>query len=635
MIYNFRMKQFIGVILFSVIFQQVIAQQKELKSNIKAEVEQNLTQAKSLESSGDYNQASYYYNKAATTFWVNGFTNDAVSNFLKAVSMNEKIGNLNAIKTIYNNIGMVYTDVEDYSNALIYFEKSLSICKTLGRKPDITATLINIANIQSETGKYESAAKTIEEANNLARELNDIKLIRNTYSMLADVYSKMGDTQKSSEYYSLFTTFSRKIQRDELERKEAETRQLVNAAKDKVKEAEKEKQLTENELQEKQEKLERVEKISTEQQMQIDLLSKEKELQDAIIKNQKLARNIYIAIIIGILAFSAMVVYSYLGKKKANKLLADQNEEIAEQRDMIENKSLDLIMALGQIERQNKNITSSITYAHRIQQALLPESTNLKNFLPDSFILLLPRDIVSGDFYWYCGFTGKNTISKSQPKKNLITLGNINPDENGLIIAAADCTGHGVPGAFMSMIGFNLLETITRNGIIQPDEMLNELHLSIRQLLKQSDSDNRDGMDMAICTIKDKGRKVEFAGAINPLYYIKNNELYHVRGDFVPVGGLQKEEMRKFTLHTIEVNSPTSFYIFSDGFTDQFGGETGEKFSSKRFKELLLEIHNLPMQNQQEIISTRLEEWMGTKYKAIDDVLVIGFKLGENNVNIL
>ena len=187
----------------------------------------------------------------------------------------------------------------------------------------------------------------------------------------------------------------------------------------------------------------------------------------------------------------------------------------------------------------------------------------------------------------------------------------------------------------MSMIGFNLLETITRNGIIQPDEMLNELHLSIRQLLKQSDSDNRDGMDMAICTIKDKGRKVEFAGAINPLYYIKNNELYHVRGDFVPVGGLQKEEMRKFTLHTIEVNSPTSFYIFSDGFTDQFGGETGEKFSSKRFKELLLEIHNLPMQNQQEIISTRLEEWMGTKYKAIDDVLVIGFKLGENNVNIL
>jgi len=621
-------------ITFSPAFQHIIAQQKVLTGSIKNEVEQNLSEAKKLELSGEFNQAAYFYNKAATTFWVNGIPNEAVSNFLNAVSMNEKIGNQNAIKTIYNNIGMVYTDEEDYSNALLYFEKSLMVCKALGKKPDIAATLINVSNIYTETGKLELAAKTLQEANSLARELNDTKLLRNSYSLLAEVYSQMGDNIKSAEYFSLYTSFSRKIQRDELEKKESETKQILDNAKSKVKEAEQDKQLSEKELLEKKEELERAEVISTEQQMQIDLLSKEKELQDATIRNQKLARNIFIAIIIGILAFSAMVIYSYLEKKKAIKLLAEQNEEIAEHRDMIENKSLELIKALGQIERQNKNITSSITYAQRIQEALLPDENGLKKYLPESFILLHPRDIVSGDYYWFSGFKGEKNNSMSTSKKNLITLGNIDSNESGLIITAADCTGHGVPGAFMSMIGLNLIETVVRSGITKPNEILNNLHIDIRHLLKQSDTDNRDGMDMSICVVKDKGRKVEFAGAINPLYYIKNNELHHIKGDFVPVGGLQKEEHREFTLNTIEVDSPTCFYIFSDGLADQFGGETGEKFSSKRFKELLLEIHKFPMGKQQEIISTRIEEWMGSNYKAIDDVLVIGFKLGEKEVEI-
>lgn len=613
---------------------------KQLPESLKKEVEDNLQQAVAFETAGDYNQAAYFYTKAATTYWVNGVSTNAINTFLKAAAMNERIDNQNALKIIYTNIGMVYADREEYANALTYFEKSLSISRKMKRKQDIASSLINIANTYSETNIFDKAAKVLEEANTIARELNDAKLLRNTYSLLAEVYDKLGNSEKSAEYFSLYTAFTRKIQKEELQRKEAEARQIVDDAQSKVREAEIQKQLTQKELEAKkselettEENLERVAQLSREQQMQIDLLSKEKELKDAIINNQRLVRNIFIVIVLATAAFSGLVLYSLMAKKKANEQLARQNREIAQQRDLIEEKSFELIKAMGQIEKQNKNITSSINYAQRIQQALLPTYDYLVNVIPDSFIMLQPRDIVSGDFYWFTGYTARHG-SQTKGNRNFIRIPNLDQDDSGFIITAADCTGHGVPGAFMSMIGFNLLETITRSGTVRPHEMLNELHRSIRYLLKQYNSDSRDGMDMALCVIKDKGRKVEFAGAKNPLYYITNGELFHVKGDPVPVGGIQKETRREFTLNTIEVTAPTCFYIFSDGYIDQFGGDEGQKFSSKRFKELLLEIHHLPMIQQQEILETKLDEWRGTNYKPVDDVLVMGFRLGDKPIDI-
>ena len=164
--------------------------------------------------------------------------------------------------------------------------------------------------------------------------------------------------------------------------------------------------------------------------------------------------------------------------------------------------------------------------------------------------------------------------------------------------------------------------------------MLNEMHRYVRYLLKQENNDSRDGMDMALCNIKNNGQTIEFAGAKNPLYYITNGELFQIKGDPVPIGGLQKEEKREFTLHTINIDSPTSFYIFSDGFIDQFGGSDGQKFSSKRFKELLMKIHDLPMLQQQEILETTLEEWRGEEYQPIDDVLIVGFRLSGKPIQI-
>lgn len=609
--------------------------QKQLSESTQKQVEESLLKAKNLEQLGDYNQAGYFYNSVATTFWTNGIPKEAIPNFQKVIEMYEKVGNRNAIKNSYNNIGMAYTDLGDYSSAIANFENCLTECRTANKRYEIASTLINIANTHTQTSNYSKAISSLDEALTIAKELNDTKLLRNIYSILATSYEKMGNTEKSSEYFALYTTITRNVQKQEFERKEAEAKLKIDEAQNRALAAETQKQQTQIALNENKEILDKTEKnlhkteeLSTTQKNQIEQLNREKEYQRIVIENGRLATNIFIIIIIAILSFSILLYISLRNKKRANILLAKQNTEISEQRDMIEQQSMDLLKAVVKIEKQNDDITASITYAQQIQEALLPTEENLKSIIADSFVYFKPREVVSGDFYWFTAYSGKHG-DKDKTHRHNIKLSNIAEDESGLLITAVDCTGHGVPGAFMSMIGFNLLETISRSGIVKPNEMLNELHKSIRYLLKQNKSENRDGMDMAICVIKDNGKKLEYAGAKNPLIYIANGEVHHIKGDPVPVGGIQKEAKREFTLHSIDIKSPTYFYIFTDGYTDQFGGEDDLKFSTYQLKKLLLEIHQLPMEKQKDILNQKLVSWMGERNKQLDDILLIGFKLGD------
>lgn len=625
---------------FAIIGILVLSQTKTLSPTQQKELQDNLNLAKEFEVSGDFNSAIGLYTKSATTYWINGNQNEAKSIFLKAINLSQSIGNNNALKILYANIGMIDIDQENYTEAISYFEKCLAINRKQNRKPEIASTLLNIANAYNDAEQPKQALKPANEANSIAREINDPKLLRNTYSLLSEIYDALGDSNKSAEYFSLYTAFSRKIQRDEVQKKEAAANELVNQAQSQLTEIKNQKEITEQELDEKKQALEsvsdsltKVEQITQEQQLEINLLSKEKALQEATIKNQRLIRNIFIVIIVAIGGIAGLIAHYYFQKKRSNEKLEKQNFEIAKQRDLIEAKSNELIIAMDQIEKQNRNITSSINYAQRIQEALLPTYTMLVSNINDAFILFQPREIVSGDFYWFSGYNTSESI-ETKANRHFIQLPSTSKKESGFLIAAVDCTGHGVPGAFMSMIGLNLLDTIARSGITKPDLMLNELHKYVRYLLKQENNDSRDGMDMALCNITNNGQTIEFAGAKNPIIYITNGELFQIKGDHFPIGGLQKEEKREFTLHTININNPTSFYIFSDGFIDQFGGTDGQKFSSKKFKELLLQIHDQPMIQQQEIIETTLEEWRGTKYHPIDDVLVIGFKLSGKPIKI-
>lgn len=257
-----------------------------------------------------------------------------------------------------------------------------------------------------------------------------------------------------------------------------------------------------------------------------------------------------------------------------------------------------------ELAQKNKDITSSIEYAKRIQEAILPQQEIIFKYFPESFILYKPKDIVSGDFYW---FALKND------KK---------------IIAAVDCTGHGVPGAFMSMIGHNLLNQIViENEITSASEILNRLNLGVQHALKQDqNSDNTDGMDVCLCVFDDAAKTVDYAGAYRPLYMIdKNKKLKIIDGNKFPIGGTQISGERKFIGHMININKGDTFYMFSDGYADQFGGEKGKKFMLKRFQKLLINIYDYSLKEQGELLEKNIEQWKnGTEQ--VDDILVIGIR---------
>jgi predicted ATPase/GAF domain-containing protein/tRNA A-37 threonylcarbamoyl transferase component Bud32 len=284
------------------------------------------------------------------------------------------------------------------------------------------------------------------------------------------------------------------------------------------------------------------------------------------------------------------------------------------------------------IEKKNEDITASINYAKRIQDASLPRIDKIRNKIPESFIFFKPREIVSGDFYWYAQTEPKpiyDEVTEYEQKRQTV----IGFEPAKTLITAVDCTGHGVPGAFMSLIGNNLLnEIVISKGITSPEIILQELHKGVRNALQQAETDNKDGMDMALCVIDEQNKIVEFAGAKNPLIYIQNGQLHEIKADKMPIGGSQKEKERTFTKHNISINSPTFFYIFSDGFQDQFGGAEGRKFMIKYMKELLLEIYKKPVDEQKRILAQAIEDWMlyhpHEPQRQIDDILVIGFKVG-------
>jgi len=279
---------------------------------------------------------------------------------------------------------------------------------------------------------------------------------------------------------------------------------------------------------------------------------------------------------------------------------------------IIKQKTAEVVKQKEEIELKNKDITDSINYAQKIQEAILPSDLDIKKHLPENFVLFKPKDIVSGDFYWF---------SKKEDKA---------------FIAAADCTGHGVPGAFMSMIGNSLLnEIVNDNGVDEPAKILQQLKEGVIKSLKQTGEagKQKDGMDIALCAFDFKNNKLEFSGAYNPLIRIREGELEETRSDRMPIGIYSDDGGRKFTNHELEMKKGDMYYFFTDGFVDQFGGPKGKKYMGKRFKILLKEIYQLPMKKQRQKLDEVVEGWKahvmadGSTYEQMDDILVIGVKV--------
>ena len=314
------------------------SQQSTSQPSNQTLVQQDVQLAKDNEAKSDFNQASHYYHKAATSYWASNDLENATRYFIKAIDMAKAIGNQNAIYLLNTNLGLIYTDAGNLSEAYNRFSDAADAALSMNRKTDYTSSLINVANVKYEDKKYDAALKVLTKAEENAKELNDSKLLRNIYSVFTKVCDKLNNREESARYFDLFSAITLKIQQEALQKKETETQQIVSQATTRVKQVEAEKQATEKELVErdielvqKQQILDISEQTSREQLMQIDLLNKERELQEETIKHQKQMRNVYFGIIILILLISAYIYYNYSEKKKANQLLQQKNTEIQEQ----------------------------------------------------------------------------------------------------------------------------------------------------------------------------------------------------------------------------------------------------------------------------------------------------------------
>ncbi|HQB78594.1 MAG TPA: tetratricopeptide repeat protein [Tenuifilaceae bacterium] len=512
---------------------------------------------------------------------------------------------------IFNNIGVLFEEKKDFDKAESYYKQSLKLKQELNDTTGIVSNLINLGSVYTANKELSAALRSYQEALRICRRLDDKRRIALITNNIGDVYSLQNRNEEALEYYFSSLEQSRNIGLKEIIKlnyegisKSYEKLGKFDKALAYYKEfgSVKDSLLNEGNLEAIAEIQTKYETEKKEQQLQI--LTKDQALKDETIKRnrvEKLAMGIGITLV---LFFAAYVVIQLQEKKRKNTLLAEQNAEIQMQKEEIETQRDEIMIQRDLLAKQKQEITDSIYYARRIQTAILPSDVLAQDILPNSFILFKPRDIVSGDFYW------------------------MTKRDNKAIVVCADCTGHGVPGAFMSMLGVAFLNEIVANiPELKANSILNSLREFVKTTLDQTGKKDeaKDGMDIALCIIEKDTQTIQFAGAYNPLIYFRNGELFEVKADKMPIG-IHIKDQEPFTNNVIEYQQGDTFYIFSDGYVSQFGGDDGKKFMSKPFKNLLGTIQDKDMDEQLKVIDKALVDWQGNTDQ-VDDISVIGFRL--------
>lgn len=522
-----------------------------------------------------------------------GYYNKALSSLDQSIKLSQEIGEQSEEAKSHYLLGEVFRNQGQYADAIGYYEKAVKVHNQLGETGKSSLDKIRIGQSLMGIGYVSQAIKEVEEGVNESEKLGLIENVRLGAEILASAYAKNKNYKLAFEYSnlnkrlydSIFTLESQKQihiieNRFELERKEA----------------------------------------------QIQLQEIELEKQNAILYQRLILQRSLIGGIIAILIVVVLIIISYIRMHKAKGIISLQKDQITEKNEELRQGNEELRATVDtvieqkyEIERATKELTDSIYYAQYIQKAILPKKENLSSKTQDHFVLYKPKDIVSGDFYWTTEIEGKT------------------------IIAAADCTGHGVPGAFMSMLGVSFLndivnkEYITHTGVI-----LRRLRKEVINALQQKGvlGEQRDGMDIALCAIDFEKLELQFSGAHNPLYIIRSkdkepitevnateyndNILYELKGDRMPVALYEK--MDRFSDRHVKLFADDRLYMFSDGFVDQFGGKDGKRFKSRAFKEVLLRNCEMNMYDQKCALESMFLKWKGN-YEQIDDVMVVGLQI--------
>lgn len=481
---------------------------------------------------------------------------EARSNLMTALEIFQSLGDRENEANVYLSLGAVEVNDGNVNDGKSYFFKAISIQEEQNDLDGVARSYSNLAYSFRKQEKFKIALIYDLKSLEYADKLNSPRAKESSYKGIAATYEGMADYKSALDNYKIYMAWSDTIQNQENREVLIEMQEKYNSVQT----------TKENEILQQQNKIE-------------SLQNKENKAK------LSQSRIIIFSSVFGLLlvvGFAAVLYNRNVIKQKANLELQNANEIIQE---------------------KNNDITASIEYASKIQEALLPTRENEELFT-DSFFILMPKDIVSGDFLWY---------SQSEDK---------------VIFSAADCTGHGVPGAFMSMIGNTFLHQIVNESKIhQPSIVLDNLREKVITALHQQGEEKarKDGMDMALCCLDKKSLEFEYAGANNPLYMVHKGVMTEIKPDKQPVGHMP-ERSGKFTNHKLQLEKGDVIYIFSDGYADQFGGPKGKKFKYKQMRDLLFAIHKKPMHEQKKELITVFNDWKGN-LEQIDDVCIVGVRV--------
>lgn len=492
-------------------------------------------------------QYSITLNNIGSLYYTKGDKFKALDYFKQALEINQFSKNIPRIMEGLNNVAVVYQELGRYEEALKNLKAFLDYSKKTADQKSIIASFHNIALVYKDKKDHGNSISYLDSCIYLAKAIKDFDDLREAYSTLSEIYKGQNNLNKALEFYELSA-----LAKDS-SLAQTRDRQIIEMST----KYETEKKETENQLLNQKIKIKDVE--SSRQQIAIILIG-------------------VILIIVGVVAFILI---------KQNRLKNRINKELAEKNHII--------------QEQHKDITDSIQYSKRIQEAILPPMHLWNESMPESFVLYKPKDILSGDFYW---------MEKSG---------------DTLFFAAADCTGHGVPGAMVSVICSTALNRAVKEfGIKDTGAILDKVRELVLETFAKSESNVQDGMDISICALHTKTRELKWSGANNPLWYLSNNESKEITANKQPIG--KTDSPLPFTTHTIQLNKNDIIYIFTDGYADQFGGPKGKKFKYKQLKELLITNASKKMEDQREILLTAFNNWKGN-LEQVDDVCVIGVRV--------
>lgn len=515
-----------------------------------------------------------------------GDLSKAIDYYLKALMLSKKNKDLDATGVNYNEIGAIYTNLNNLNQAIYFLNEALATFTKLGSRSRLSECYIYLGQYYAKINDNKQAISHFNKALEFAKQAGSKEFYANALENLSSVYERAHQPDQALKYYKNFI-----IARDSLINQES-TKRSVQA-----------------ELLYQFERKQGIQKL---EQAKKDAILLEKA------KQQKVFRNFLIAILSLLIILITFILSAYKNKKRANEILAvqqreilekneellQQQEEILSQRDEIEMKNSILERSQQIIAAKNDRIISSIEYAQTIQQAILPKEDQLNKFFKDHFVIFMPKDIVSGDFFWFSA------------------------DKDIVFAAVIDCTGHGVPGSFMSLIGNTLLNQIVNEWHTHdPALILEYLHEKVRKALQQDETNSKAHASMDICFVKinTKTHKVTFAGANRPLYIVENGILVKHQGDKKSAGGFQRETRRYFTNNEINLSGNATLYLTTDGYIDQMNTEK-KKFGPNQLLNLLETNSDKPMVTQKELLVNMFEVFRNGE-EQIDDICILGLKV--------